>query len=619
MASKNWFTFLFTILLSLKAFSLVHIQAKSLLIKITKPSEGETLYAGPETPTYSINIEGLVAGVDDLAEVQVVLEIIQDFTVIQSTTDTLDDNGSFIFAATVNPKGSQLSDIPLHNERGCGNCHYRASLDLPSKAMLLRVTATTNDGQQASTERHITVDLSGYVIVPILVRLVDSPETALSGLTVQGSTWLYEWRARHPSVNTDENGLAKMRVEALAEAPTRYIFQVLPTIIDGVLYQGVESREMIIPPGATSAEQITLQAIGALGNLNGHFYGSKFDVTMPFDVWAIHLPDGRSHQTKSDDHGKFEFSEIPYGSYLITTDAWDLAQGNLSCEDQTLDFSHSQAGSILLPVRQMNGVTLSGDVVDTKGGPIPFAQTTIEGLRRSQNSLPSIGTWTFFDLPDQPLTLTISAPGYFSLKKTINPSDPKSNEVLSLELERRPETEILEWGKGEVIIPPETDARIDAEQIFIKRGWIWGAGEGEDSFSITTPSEIITLRNASFGLEILDADHAWFYLWDGLATIERIEEGTVAEIHSDEMVVLSPSNGLVPIPINQVIDAAFHSDYPMSLSPVWEKSLVELLKLKLSSFTTDLIQMITFITYIIALLLLVLLPVWALIKWRRNR
>ncbi len=619
MPHKKLLILLFTFLLTLGAFGFVHAQLESLTVEITKPSEGETLYAGPETLVYSINIEGRVAGVDDPTAVEVKLEIIQGSIVIQSVMTIPDEEGLFIFPTTVNPEGSEPNFTAVEVEAGCENCHYRANLDLPSKSMLIRVIAKTSDGQEATAEREITVDLSDYTTVPIMVTFEDSPEKVLHGVTVQGSARLYEWRARHPSALTDENGIAQMRVEVLTEAPTRYIFQVVPTIIDGVLYQGIEAKDITIPPGATSTNQITLQAFGTLGSFSGRFYSSKIEIINPINLWAIHLPDGRSYQTTSDVDGQFKFTEIPYGSYLITIDAWELAKENLFCENQLLDLTQSTKGSILLAVRQINGFILRGTVVDKKGGSIPFAQITVEGLRRSQRTLPGDGTWTLFNLPEGSLTLTVSAPGYFSTKTTVSVPILEKGDPLQLELQRRPEIKTLEWGDGEVIIPPETDAIVEADQIHFNQGWLWGTVDGQEPLSIITPTEDIILENGSFGLEVSTVDHSWFYLWQGQAMIERMGDGLQVEVHGGEMVVLSPSSKLIPIPIDPVIDAGFHSDSQLLISPVWEQTLGEQIKSKLSSFSTSVIQIVTIITYIIALLLLVLLPVWALIRWRRNR
>ena len=619
MPSKKWFPFMITIFLSLGVFSLVHAQAESLSVEITKPSEGETLYAGPETLMYCINIEGLVSVVEDPTSVQVVLEIIQNDVVIKTTTTIPDENGVFIIPATVNPEGSEGSFTAVEVEAGCENCHYRASLDLPSKGMLIRVTATTPDGQEATAEREIIVDLSGYATVPIRVILKDSQETVLSGITIQGATRLYEWRARHPSAVTDENGLAQMRVEALSEAPTRYIFQIAPTIIDGVLYQGVAPLKMTIPPGGTSAEKITLQAYGVRGNLNGQFYSNNVEITKPIKIWAIHLPDGRSYQAISDAHGKFKFSEIHYGSYLLTTDPWELAEEHLSSKSQILDLTQSENALILMPILQITGITSSGNVVDEKDDPIPFAQITIEEIKRSQRTLPSNGTWTFFNLPDQSLTLTVSAPGYFSTKITVSTSVLKRSETLELELKRRPETGAFEWGEGEVIIPPETNATVEPDQIDIKQGWLWGSGQGQISLSIRTPSVEITLDDGSFALEVPAEGIPWFYLWQGDAIIERTEDGFQVEVQNGEMITLSSSGKLIPIPIDPLIDASFHADSELRISPVWEKSLGEQIKTKLASISTSVIQSITFITYVIGLLLLIIMPIWALIRWRKKR
>jgi mannose-6-phosphate isomerase-like protein (cupin superfamily) len=619
MRTKKWFPFLITILLSFGVFNLVHAQAESLLIEITKPSEGETLYAGPETLIYCINIEGRVSGVEYPTAAQVVLEIIQNGVVIKSTRTFPDESGLFIIPATVNPEGSEGNFNAVEVEAGCESCHYRASLDLPSKGMLLKVIATTSDGQEATAERQITVDLSGYATVPIQVTLKNSQETVLSGITVQGATRLYEWRARNPLAETNENGIAHMRLEALAEAPTRYLFYVVPTVIDGVLYQGVETKELTLTSGATSAKQITLQAVGSLGSLTGRFHSSQIDLAEPIQVWAIHLPDGETLQIMSDEQGHFEFPEIPYGSYIISADARELSKRNLGFDHQMADLTHSETGSILIPLRQMKGITLTGTVVDQKNNLIPFAQITIEDLRQTQSTLPSDGTWSFFDLPTDAITLSVNAPGYFSQKRTVSSSFLEKGESLELELKRRSETKRLEWGMGEVIIPPETNARLEAKRIIINQGWLWGSAEGEESLSIVIPFGEITLTDGSFALEITPTNDSWFYLWDGTAKVWHTKDKKEIEVASNEMVVLSSAAEVVPIPINPVVEAALRSDVVMNISPVWELSLGEQIRVKLSSLGTNIIQTITLITYIIVFLIIIVVPLWVIITRRRHQ
>ena len=92
--------FLIILISGLSIFGLsnfVYAQGEGLSIEITKPREGETLYAGPDTWMYSVNIEGKVSGVEDPTTVDVMLEIIQNDTSILSSSTEPDETGLFIF------------------------------------------------------------------------------------------------------------------------------------------------------------------------------------------------------------------------------------------------------------------------------------------------------------------------------------------------------------------------------------------------------------------------------------------------------------------------------------------------------------------------------------------
>ncbi len=47
-------------------------------------------------------------------------------------------------------------------------------------------------------------------------------------------------------------------VEALGQAPTRYVFRLDPIVVDGVQYSSREYAQLTLPPGATTADPVKL-------------------------------------------------------------------------------------------------------------------------------------------------------------------------------------------------------------------------------------------------------------------------------------------------------------------------------------------------------------------------
>jgi hypothetical protein len=118
-------------------------------------------------------------------------------------------------------------------------------------------------------QRRITVDRSGQAAFSLRVVLDGDSSKALAGIRVTGSTWLYMWRSRFTSVITGASGEAQSHVEALAQASTHYTFRVDPTVVDGVLYEGVEPVTVTLAPGATSVPPIALKVRSRTGQISG--------------------------------------------------------------------------------------------------------------------------------------------------------------------------------------------------------------------------------------------------------------------------------------------------------------------------------------------------------------
>ena len=262
---RNWQKRIFWTVLALLGFlssgpRFVEAQSNTLSIGILNPAENTTFYAGPTSLLYSTEITGWVTSNNpDPSLIQVRLEILRGARVVTDTTAWLRQDGTFSFNVTINPDATYGDFTIAEIENGCENCHYKANISLPDGKILLRLTAIEASGQQVIAKRTVTVDRSNYATVP--VRVVHD-EQLIPNVPVAGATRLYLWRSRQSKSITNNKGEAQLKVEALAQAPTHYIFSVEPTVVDGVLYQSIEPIELTLPPGVTSAPMVTLQVRG---------------------------------------------------------------------------------------------------------------------------------------------------------------------------------------------------------------------------------------------------------------------------------------------------------------------------------------------------------------------
>lgn len=240
-------------------------QEDALDVTIEWPNEGETLYAGPESLLFKVPIKGWVTSRDFAAnEIELRLDIYKNDAKIGSLTTTPRADGSYQFFVTVNPDAS-VEEFTVAFQDCDKLCHSPGNMDLQRGELLLRVTAVDANGRGAIAERTLNVDLSHYATVPVNIVRADDPQREVEHVNITASTWVYMWRARFGKGRTEEDGHASVKVEALSQATTHYVFRVDPTVVDGVLYQGVNTAEVTLPPGATTAGPITLAVSAHMG------------------------------------------------------------------------------------------------------------------------------------------------------------------------------------------------------------------------------------------------------------------------------------------------------------------------------------------------------------------
>lgn len=585
-------------------------------VVIATPINGEHFYSPWIVTAIPVGGRVYYAG-DRLTDIEVRLEIWSGLEQVAISTTQPQRNGYFSFDTNLSPDGIEL-EVPI-DQRGCIECHSDNLRDkpyLPAGDVRLVVTALTPDGKQASDERWIVVDRSQQAEAIVQTTIEDSGQP-ISGLPVQASTRLYEWRARHANALTDRDGVAQLELETLTRAATSYRIEVPATVVDGILYESVEPVEIILPPAATSAPPISLSVRARLGQIVGRLSTQAGTAIPSLPVWAVHLPDGSSYRTHASAAGDFTFSDIPIGQYVITVNSGESAEYGFISSDHEIDLRQSPVAAVEMSLDALEGYAVRGVIRDASGSPIPFAWATIEKVPLTRRVAPDTGAYALVGLPPEPATLIVSAPGFYSQAHLVTPLQEPSAPFVAI-LARRPETRSLPWGSGEVIIPPESQASIKAGQVTLTHGWLWGHGSG-DSMVIKTPQAEISIREGTFALEQRAGQPGWFYLMAGEAAFRTQADGEQINVHAGEMVALTGDLSLKPVPLDPVVIAAIRPSTDRPASPVWQPSLEAQIRDGLAQIGIGTAQVITFVTYLLIVSLLVLLPAGAVVWWLRHR
>jgi hypothetical protein len=515
-------------------------------------------------------------------------------------------NGEFSIPVTVNPDEdtSGLSNgLTLDRNTTCIVCHAAVSqLSLTPGPLRIRVTVTASSGQQAYSERRITVDRGGYAVVPVKVVLAEDGRTPAVNVLVTGGARLYMWRSRYGTAFTDNEGIAAVRVEALSEAPTHYIFQVEPIVVDGILYQSVEPVEETLPPGATTAGQITLQVSTSRGQISGHISGLKEQV----QIWAISLPNGSVNVAEVSPQGTFSFSDIGIDRYLLTADPQALAEQGLALTPENIDLSQAPLKQVDLNPQPQKGASIVGEITDETGAVLPFAWVSL-GTQIEQTD-PVSGAYACFGLPPDKTTVIISAPGYYSQAHVVNPISD-SGTPLNISLVRRPETQLIPWGNGSIVISPETIAAVEGQNVIFEQGWLWGTGTSQQSLVINfEDTQILIPDGGKFALERLPAQSGWLYMMEGQANIVRVSAAGSILVKAGEMVNLSPDNEPQPVPYDPVVVRALRGKGEMPILNIWQATLAAQLRDRLARIGIGSAQVVTFIANIMEVLALLAIP-----------
>ena len=580
----------------------IPVPGRALAVTIFSPANGEVVYSDA-SHVAPLQVTGKVESSNlALDFVDVNLEVWIDEEKIASLSQNLQPGGEFAFNLGVNPHGNMLRINDPAAPFNCAYCHddFNIQARVPAGNIRLLVTATTFDGDRASDERWIITDVNETM--PVDVILTDaSSSKPVQGLTVYASTRLYEWRGRTSTAISQEDGIAKLSLEVLSQSPTLYEIHVPDQVVNGVFYSATANDNLTIEPQTAEPAPVELKLNSQKGQISGLLLSSADD---PGIIWAVQLPAGPAFQVQSSAEGRFSFIDLPVARYVVFAEPTRTIYQQLIAEQTVIDLSQDPSGSVELRSNPVE-VLFSGTVTGSEGEWLPFTWLAAP----DQVALPMDvrdGTWISGQELTQAQSWMLSAPGYYSQE-----IDPSHNEKIVM-LKRRPDTEYLPWGIGEIVVPSETQAKVMPESIDFDSGWIWGTNPGNKSLMIRTEEAEIQLSSGQFALERLPGQITWFYVFQGHAELHFLKTGSSISLEPGQMVALSKSGGFSPMLYQPAVVRMLRSftDVPVYLEP----TLGENLKALSVQSGVILAQFVTFITYFVAVISLVGIAWWT-VRW----
>jgi hypothetical protein len=592
-------------------------QSDSLSIGLLFPNEGETFYASPLTFIYSFKLRGWVESSSySPEEIEVEVQIIQDGRVVNSKKTKPDADGLFTLPTTVNPNSNPGSFTQFQTVCRI-DCHYKTDFQLPEGPVTLELTATAPDGSQASLVRHIQVDLSKYITLPVQVTL-EGDNIGLPGeIPVTASTRLYLWRARNVNGTTDEQGRTELELEVLSQAETRYVFRVEPAIIDGIYYEGVEPVEVILPPGASSAETVNIRLRARRGEIQGLITAPDGSPAGSMEIQLIQIPEGASRSITTSPDGTFLIKDLPVDSYTITANPDLLAEVGYAFPETEVDLTTDQVQTVNVSLDAISGEEWHGAIMDDQGKALPFAWITLGSAGRVFISQPGDGSITLHGMPAESKSIIVLAPGYYSQTHQIDPgSDPRT---FVYELSRRPDTTSIPWGDGEIVIPSESTTEVNVNGITLINGWVWGNTQISEQKTIHLLGMTIVPSQGQFALEYNPASHqGWLYIINGEAGISGDGFAGTVELSTGQMAALIDRRTPRPIPYDPVTVSVFRESDAIPVQTAWEPTIIDRIRNQFVKIGIGTAQVLTLATYVLILVSIVLVPILGLVRISRK-
>ena len=572
------------------------ISSQKIAVHINYPTNGETLYT-TENLTAPLFIDGQVFYMGDFTDVIVRLQIFADERLTSQLITQPDQDGAFSFRVGLNSTGVPVVAGAKAADPDCAMCHedFKTEAFFPNGKVHFVITAVSPQGDDALDERWLTVDTSSHAEMD--VQVVDKDSGAIiPGLDVHAATIFYEWRDRFANQVSDTSGVANLSLEILNQANTIYEISVPPTSLNGYLYQSITPLVVDFVPGMLTHDPLTLQVEVSRGQIDGSVSGVVLDA--PLDIWAVHLPDGNAHKVHLNDVN-FSFTDLPSGVYQVFADQ-SIQWHGYQAKPVQVDLTKRSQAVVEIDFTPISGFSLSGIVHDENGSPLPFGWVTLSNgtstaLERSH------GGYQLNGLEPAKVMVVADAPGYYSQAKVVDLAEAQEQD-LEFSLVLRPETVILPWDKGIVILPPESLYEQNDKTISLTRGWVWGHG-GDSDLVLQVAGLQITVQHGAFALEYIPTRDGWFYLMDGTALI-RTASGQDIPLRGGQMAVLSDEHAPVPVSYEATIVSILNPDSTSSIESKWEPSLGAQVRDRLAQIGISIAQFVTFVTYVLVLIII---------------
>ncbi|HEX9027861.1 MAG TPA: carboxypeptidase-like regulatory domain-containing protein, partial [Anaerolineales bacterium] len=417
------------------------------------------------------------------------------------------------------------------------------------------------------------------------------------------------WRARHNSGRTGTDGAVEMNVEALSQSTTKYVFQVEPSVVGGILYEGVAPAALTLQPGDKTAAPVTLRVRAKKGAIAGTLSGFQNASVGGLTVKAVHLPDGRTTLTQALADGKFVFPDLPIAKYLVMGDPAELIRRGYSLEDSAVDLNQASSVSVDLQASALQGTILHGTLRDDQGQPLPFAWAAVEGSSSAHPVDPRSGSFVLADISSKARTLIFSAPGFYSRAQVISSADPEAG--FDIRLTRRSETSSIACGQGTLVLVPESLAQVQGSQIDLQQGWLWGRCASGQPVEIQAGEAVLRISSADFALEKLPNQPPWLYIFRGEVGIRVASQPGLLKISENQMVILDPSRTPAPVPIDPEIASALNRSHNIPVPDSWEPTIQAQVRDGLARIGIGAVQIFTGLGYLGLAILTVLIPgIW---------
>lgn len=598
-----------------------------LILEVHHPDNGQIFYAGAIVPRYVLPVLGSVSYASgEVTSVEVTLQVFQNGRQISQVSSHPEIDGSFKLYITPNPDNPVMGTTA--DMKSCEVCHgVYDSAALPGGECVIRVVATSPDGQSASAERHVFVDRSGYQQLVVNATQESGGSLAMAGIPVEATTTFpvqddpfAAQQSRHFKGVTNADGSVSLKIEVLNAIPTQYQIHVPKTLNEGKQVFTEKPVELSLAPGAESISTVNLPVQVVEGLIEGEVRTQVARDLTGMPLYAIEKTSGRNYsdevQVKGSGSGEFKFAGLPISRYLVGFPDPILQQNGLSGVPQSVDLETQPHQAIQLDLESSQDYMIQGSIRSRDGHKLAFGWVRDDASGRSVRLSPMEDHFELI-VPEQGTqTISIIAPGYWSSKWAMQ-SSQTTDPVNELTLTPRSDLKVRELkGNGEVYIPAESRAAFQGNQLDLTTGWAWGRS-GDAVLSILVAGNQVRLDpQTEFALERLQNQTPWIYIRSGCASVTL--EGVDENIHVSEgqMFLFSSETALPPegIDFDPAVFGLLHEGEQPVLSYQEEPGLSARIHDWLARMGLGAIQGVTLLIYLAVVLAVILAP-FLLIYW----